>query len=290
MELRHLKYFLAVADELNFTKAAERLFISQPPLSRQIKELEDEVGARLFMRNNKRVQLTDAGKYFQSEIEQLMQKLDAVKLKTKKISENRSGLFKVGYISSTFSKLISALVSHLTQQYPYLTIQLYEVSSVKQIAALEQGKIDLGILRTPVISTKIETKLWFRDPYCLVFNKNQVQINSTEDFYKLKDQTFVCYNKTYAPRYYDSLLEICSGFGFIPDVVHESNNVNSIIQLVNSGLGVSILPLSVSKNYTNSELKFFSLEETGNYTEVMFAYSKDHRDDITDEAITFLLS
>ncbi len=289
MELRHLKYFLAVAEELNFTKAAEKLFISQPPLSRQIKELEDEVGAKLFTRNNKRVNLTDAGIYFQKETEQLLVRLESVVLKTRKISENKSGVFKIGYISSTFSKTISDLVSHLTQLYPYLTIQLFEVSTVKQIAALEQGKIDLGLLRAPVISTKIETKLWYRDPYCFVFNRNFVEIYSPDKLYSLKDQTFVFYNKDYAPRYYDSLLEICSRFGFMPGVIHESNNVNSIIQLVNSGLGVSILPLSVSKNYTSTELEFLSLKKTGFYTEVMFAFPKGDYNEVTDKAIAFLM-
>ena len=90
MELRHLKYFLAVAEELNFTKAAEKLFISQPPLSRQIIELEEEIQARLFIRNNKKVELTEAGKYFEKEVRELFQNLERITVKKKKISENVS--------------------------------------------------------------------------------------------------------------------------------------------------------------------------------------------------------
>lgn len=133
MELRHLKYFLAVADELNFTKAAEKLFISQPPLSRQIKELENEIGAELFDRSNKKVQLTEAGKFFKKEISAQLKQLESIVIKTRKISENISGEYRIGYISSTFSDTITKLVQFLMQQYPYLNIKLYEVSTTKQI-------------------------------------------------------------------------------------------------------------------------------------------------------------
>ncbi len=174
MELRHLRYFLAVAEELNFTKASEKLCISQPPLSRQIKELENELGARLFERNNKKVTLTEAGKYFKEKVVNQLQDLESVVLKTRKISENANGEYRVGYISSIFSNKITKLVQFLTEKYPFLKIKLYEVSTVKQILALEHNKLDLGIIRAPLISTKIISKLWFKDSYSLVFNNNEV--------------------------------------------------------------------------------------------------------------------
>src|SRR6202020_898475 len=113
MELRHLKYCLAVAEELNFTKAAEKLFISQPPLSRQIIELENEIQAKLFIRNNKKVELTEAGKYFEKEVKELFQKLERITIKTRKIAENISGEFRIAYISSIHSAVISDLIKHL---------------------------------------------------------------------------------------------------------------------------------------------------------------------------------
>src|SRR3954467_8830640 len=116
MELRHLKYFLAVAEELNFTKAAEKLFISQPPLSRQIMELEEEIQARLFIRNNKKVELTEAGKYLEKEVKALFQNLERISIKTKKIAENVSGEFRIAYISSIYAEVISELIKHLKEQ------------------------------------------------------------------------------------------------------------------------------------------------------------------------------
>jgi LysR family transcriptional regulator, benzoate and cis,cis-muconate-responsive activator of ben and cat genes len=288
MELRHLKYFLTVAQELNFTKASEKLFISQPPLSRQIKELEMELGVQLFERNNKRVLLTEAGKYFESEVSELMQKLEAVTLQTKKIAENLNGEYRIAYISSTFSETITKLVQYLTEKYPYLKIKLYEVSTVKQIAALEQNKIDFGILRAPLISTKISSVLWFKDHYSLVFNRNLLDITSTKDIEKLKNETFVFFNKDYAPTYHNSLLEICSKYGFIPNIVHESNNINSIIQLVRNGLGVSIVPSSLFRSHNYEELGFFELDKSS-YTDVLLATPKNRNSEITDSAISFLV-
>lgn len=289
MELRHLRYFLAVAKELSFTKASEKLFISQPPLSRQIKELENEIGARLFERNNKSVRLTEAGKYFEMEVMQMLQALEAIALKTRKISENVSGEYRIAYISSTFSITISKLVQYLTSIYPYLKIKLYEVSTVKQILALEQGKLDLGILRGPTLSTKIETKLWFKDYYSLVFNKNFIELNSIHDIKKLKDEVFVFFNKDYAPTYYNSLIEICAIYDFTPNIVHESNNINSIIQLVRNGLGLSIVPSSISKSNNFPELVFLDLKNIGLCTNVMLATPKNRDSEITDSAISYLL-
>ncbi len=106
VELRHLKYFLAVSEELNFTKAAKKLYISQPPLSRQIKELEQTLDARLFDRNNKRVVLTDAGKYFKKEVEVILQELEKIKITTHKIATHTSGEFRIGSSSCLSKKLL----------------------------------------------------------------------------------------------------------------------------------------------------------------------------------------
>ncbi|MEW7281198.1 LysR family transcriptional regulator [Aquimarina sp. 2201CG1-2-11] len=290
MELRHLKYFIAVAKELNFTKASEKLFISQPPLSRQIKELENELGAKLFERNNRTVTLTDAGKYFEKEVHSLLQTLEAISLKTKKIAENTSGDFRIAYISSTFSATISKLVQYLTEKYPYLNIKLYEVSSTKQINALEQEKLDLGILRAPVVSTKIESRVWYRDHYSLVFNKNFVSLDTAKNMEALKNETFVFFNKDYAPSYYNSLIEICSTYGFIPNVVHQSNNINSIIQLIRNGLGVSIVPSSISKSHDYPELTFLDIPNKNLCTNVLLATPKGTNSEITKTAISYLLS
>ena len=290
MEIRHLKYFLKVAKELNFSKAAEKLFISQPPLSRQIKELENEIQAKLFNRNNKKVELTEAGKYFETEVKQLLISLESATIKTRKIAENISGEFRIAYISSTFSGIISELIKHLSKLYPYASFKLFEIGTARQIEELEQGKLDLCILRAPLQSTKITTELWFKDGYALVYNKKQITIKYDTDIEKLNSATFVFFNKDYAPHYHNSLMEICSLYGFIPNVVHESNNINSIIQLVRNGLGVSIVPASLAHNYIYKELGFAQLARTNAFTEVLLATPKNQDSEIVDTAKKFLLS
>jgi DNA-binding transcriptional LysR family regulator len=290
MELRHLKYFLAVAEELNFTKAAEKLFISQPPLSRQIAELEEKIQARLFIRNNKKVALTEAGKYFKNEVTALFQNLERITAKTKKIAENVSGEFRIAYISSIYSAVISDLIKHLKEQFPYVNFKLFEVSTTKQISALEQGKIDLGIIRSPVKSPKIKSQLWFQDGFSVVYNKNMIQIKSEKDIPDLKEETFVFFNKDYAPHYHEVLLELCAFYGFEPQVVHESNNINSIVQLVKNGLGVSIVPSNIAKNNSDAEIGFIELKKVNLYTDVSLIISKEDNSEITKSAVAFLLS
>jgi len=289
MELRHLKYFLAVAEELNFTKASEKLFISQPPLSRQIMELEEEIQARLFIRNNKKVELTEAGKYFEKEVRVLFQDLERISIKTKKIAENVSGEFRIAYISSIYAEVISELIKHLKEQFPYVNFKLFEVSTTKQIAALEQGKIELGIIRSPIKSPKIKTQLWFQDGFSVVYNKSVIQINSEKEIPNLKDETFVFFNKDYAPHYHEVLLQLCAFYGFTPKVVHESNNINSIVQLVKNGLGISIVPSNIAKNNQDPEIGFIELKKVNLYTDVSLIISKEDDSEITKSAVAFLL-
>lgn len=290
MELRHLRYFLTLAEELSFNKASEKLFISQPPLSRQIKELEVEIGARLFNRNNKRVELTEAGKFLEKEAKELLLTLERIVLKTKRINDNISGEFRIAYISSTFSGHITELIKFLSKKYPYVNFRLYDVATAKQIVALEQGRLDLAIIRGPLKSPKINTQLWFKDSFSVVFNKKLIKVKSEKDIGKLKDETFIFFNKNYAPYFYDTLLQICAKFSFIPQVVHESNNVTSILQLIENGLGASILPSSVVKNNIYKEVGFLELKSINQFSEVLLATPKDDHSEITDAAIAFCKS
>ncbi|GGF22826.1 LysR family transcriptional regulator [Flavobacterium limi] len=289
MELRHLKYFLAVAEELNFTKASEKLFISQPPLSRQIAELENELQAKLFIRNNKKVELTEAGKYFEKEIKDLFQHLELISVKTRKIAENVSGEFRIAYISSIYSSVISELIQFLKKQFPYVNFKLFEISTTKQIEALEKGKIDLGIIRSPIKSPKIKSQLWFKDGFSVVFNKNLINIDSEKEIPNLENETFVFFNKDYAPHYHEVLLELCAFYGFTPKVVHESNNINSIVQLVKNGLGISIVPSNIARNNQDPDLSFIELKKVNLFTDVSLITSKDDHSEITQSAVAFLL-
>lgn len=278
MELRHLIYFKTVAEELHFRNAAARLFISQPPLSRQIRELEEELGVQLFLRNNKRVALTDAGKFFKIETDAILARLEESKSIVKQIHAGESGEFKIGYISSVYQTYLAGVLRSMHQLFPYIKTSLYEVPTVTQIRDLEQGKLDAGILRAPVHSEKLAIKSLFFDPFMVVVPAGGKQFDTYEEMVlMLKSSPFIFFNAAFAPRYNDKLLEICERMGFKPDITHEANNVHSILQLVEAGLGVSILPASLKQQYGYLQVSFIELENIPVNTEVVLAYKASNQ-------------
>jgi len=278
MEIRHLQYFKAVAEELHFRKAAAKLFISQPPLSRQIKELEGELGVSLFSRDNKRVALTDAGKYFKIEVDAILAKLEESKNIVKQIHSAESGEFKIGYISSVYQTYLAEVLKQMHQLYPYIKTSLYEVPTLTQVLDLEQGRLDVGILRAPVHSSMLTIKSLFFDPFIIVMPATGQKFKNRGELVDfIKSNPFIFFNKEFAPQYHDKLLEICERMGFNPDITHEANNVHSILQLVEAGLGISILPASLKQQYAGLKLDFFEMEDIPVNTEVVLAYKSSNK-------------
>lgn len=273
MELRHLLYFKTVAEELHFRKAAAKLFISQPPLSRQIRELEEELGAKLFERNNKRVSLTPAGAYFKKQVDEIFTGLEESRITVRKLHENVSGELNIGYISSTYHIHLMETLKEMRNVFPFLSVKLFEIPTVKQVEALEQGKLDIGILRAPVISEKLSVITLFNDPFVLAvpeqeYFKHPAFYNEAE----LHKQPFIFFNRDYAPVYYQKLLEICQRLGFVPAITHEANNVHSILRLVEHGAGVSILPESLQIQFPELKIKYIDLTGPRVTTEVVLAH------------------
>lgn len=278
MELRHLLYFKTVAEELHFSKAAARLFISQPPLSRQIKELEEELGVQLFSRSNKRVTLTDAGKYFRDEVEALFSRLEESKNIARQIHQNESGELRIGYISSVYQSYLAEVLKAMRLVFPYVKTSLNEVPTLTQIEALEEGRLDVGILRAPVHSRRLELQTLYFDPFVVVVPRGSPDFADQKELAVfLKASPFIFFNKDFAAHYNEKLVEICERLGFRPDIVHEANNVNSILQLIESGLGVSILPASLQQQYGHLEVDFIQLKGIPVHTEVVLAYKPENR-------------
>lgn len=275
MELRHLIYFKTVAEELHFTKASEKLFIAQPPLSRQIKELETELGVKLFERNNKRVSLTEAGKYFKEEVEGILSKLEEAGNRARQIALSDSGELKIGYISSVYQLDLSQVLKEMKKVYPHVRTSLFETPTVKQVDALEKGMLDVGILRAPVHSEKLKQQTLFLDPFIIITPESIPPFQNQKALSLIiREMPFIFFNRLYAPSYYEKLVEICERLGFKPNIQHEVNNVHSILQLVEAGLGVSIIPASLQKQYTSLKVKFIPLENIAINTEIVLAYKE----------------
>jgi len=278
MKLRHLLYFKTVAEELHFRKAAEKLFISQPPLSRQIKELEDELGVILFERNNKRVILTEAGKYFKIEVEQMFDRLSAARHRLKEIEGSVSGQLRIGYISSFNQQKLIEILKQVKHVFPLVKTRVYELPTVKQVKALEEDKLDVGIMRAPLKSDKLQVQTLFNESFILVMQAGAFESSGLSNLYKyISQQSFIFFNKDYAPEYFGKLEEICQRLGFYPDVSHEVNNVHSIMQLVEQGVGVSIVPSSLKNNFSHLNLSFYALNEISISTEVVMAFKTENK-------------
>jgi DNA-binding transcriptional LysR family regulator len=283
MELRHLLYFKTVAEELHFRKAAEKLFMAQPPLSRQIKELEEELGAQLLERNNKRVLLTNAGKYFKAEVDDIFSKLEEAKNRVKQMDKNISGELRIGYISSVYQPQLSGVLKKMKTVFPFVKTNLFEAPSIKQIDALEKGRLDVGILRAPVHSEKLQQHSLFFDSFVVITPKAFEKYSNQQELATLlKQKPFIFFNQHYAPVYYGKLIEICERMGFRPTIDHEANNVHSILQLVEAGLGVSIIPQTLKKQYAGMDVNFIPLKNIPVTTEVVLAFRKSNSSQVID--------
>ncbi len=277
MELRHLEYFRMVAEELHFRRAAEKLHMSQPPLTRQIKQLEEELGVQLFNRQNRKVELTEAGAYLKKEIDEVFYKLESIRKVLRQFENGRTGQFKIGYISSTYHALLNDVLVNIKDRFPNLTTRLYEIPTIKQIKAIETDKLDVGIVRAPVASDQLNVIPLYEEGFALVFPSTTTLSfdGSVKDLTKFSKHPFIFFNNDYAPHYYNTLLGICGLAGFAPNVVHEANNVHSIVRMVENGLGISILPEGTIKQYTNNQVTFVTVRDIGYKSLVVAAYKKN---------------
>ncbi len=271
MELRHIQYFKVLAEELHFGNAAKKLFISQPPLSRQIKELENELKAELFLRNNKKVELTEAGRYFYERTAVIIQELDQIKNSTKLIHDHISGEIKLGYISSTPKQIIAKILNDLKIAFPLLQVNLIESSSQDQIQDLCSGKLDISIIRGRFPSKDILQRLFFQDELCVV-GPNNVEMNKE----KITRADYISFNRDYAPEFYRLSLDFCKEIGFEPKVKHHCNNMNAILELVKLGLGYTIAPLSTVEE--REDVNYISSSMLGKmfYNDVYLAIHSDN--------------
>lgn len=173
MELRHLRYFCVVAEELNLTRAAEKLFIAQPPLTRQIKQIEEEIGAALFIRKPRGLELTQAGLYFKDQARQILNKVDTTIVDTRRIAEHGKTVFSIGFVPSIFYGQLPLMVRRLRKN-KNLEIMLYELKTREQIDALKTGKIDIGFGRLSIDDPDIEQELLFNEPVLAADRKSVV--------------------------------------------------------------------------------------------------------------------
>lgn len=251
MELRHLRYFIAVAEELHFGRAAQALGISQPPLSQQIQALEQELGARLFERTNRRVALSEAGRLFLEEARQVLAQVDKAADVARRAQLGELGEMKIGFTSSApFNSSIPKAIYSFRQRFPAVHLNLKEMSSRDVADALLDESIEVGLMRPlPLPDSLIATEL-LREPLVAVLNAAHPLAQGSEPGINMADlahEPFVFFPRSYGSGLHAQLLSLARQAGFTPHFAQEAAEVMTIIGLVSAGLGVSVLPASFQR-------------------------------------------
>lgn len=246
MDLRQLRYFVAVARERNFTRAAEVLNMAQPPLSRQIQLLEEDLGVELIIRKSRPVKLTEAGRLFYEQALQVLGRVDQMRAATRRVGLNQNSIFSIGFVASTLYGGLPTLLRRLRQHAPELDIQLLELISVQQIPALKEGRIDIGFGRLRHTDPNIaSTVLREERLVAAVPNGTPLAEQSQPLFMRdLAGQRLIVYPKEPRPSYADQVLNLLQGEDVRLAEVHEVREIQTALGLVAADAGICIIPAS----------------------------------------------
>ncbi|WP_426616975.1 LysR family transcriptional regulator [Raoultella sp. R2A007] len=277
IELRHLRYFIAVAEELHFGRAAARLNISQPPLSQQIQVLEQQIGARLFARTNRSVSLTAAGRQFLVDSRYILTQVDDAAARAGRLHHGETGELHIGFTSSApFIKPVSDTLSTFRRRYPDVHIQTRETNTREQIVPLNEGALDLGLMRNTQLP---ETLVWervLREPLlAMVPSDHPLARQEAVSLVELAREPFVFFDPHVGTGLYDDILGLMRRYGLTPTIAQEVGEAMTIIGLVASGLGVSILPASFKRVQIN-EMRWLPIKEQDAVSEMWLVWSKHH--------------
>lgn len=261
MELRHLVYFKALAEELSYTKAAEKLHISQPPLSRQIAELENELGVELFHRSTRGVTITPAGRYLEQEAANILARVDVVKERVTKVELGKTRLIRIGFVASAMYSFLPEIIGLYRSTFPKLTFELIELATDDQVKALLSGRIDIGFVRSWIIDDGIAFKPVTEDKFLVIYSPSLDINEHPRKISEFKALPFISFSKKTAPNIAEFTTRICSREGFTPKTIFTVGQVDSIIRLVSAGLGWAIIP-DYALAYIKSKVKTIRLENS----------------------------
>jgi DNA-binding transcriptional LysR family regulator len=249
MELRHLRYFVTVAEELHFGRAAERLGIAQPPLSQQIKALEQQIGVLLLSRTKRRVELTAAGTVFAREARKVLAGADRAINVAQGAARGEIGQLDVGFVSGAVYGKVPSIFRLMRARYPEISLVLRDLSTEEQMEAIQAHRLDIGLMRPPVImrqSQSLATRVISREPLVVVLPRTHRLAGRRKiSLEALAGEPFLQVPRHVAPGFYDQFIRLCAGAGFFPQIVQEARTTQTVVSLVAVGMGVSIVPGSL---------------------------------------------
>ena len=246
MELRHLRYFVAVAEELHFGRAAMRLNLAQPPLSQQIRSLETELGVTLLRRTSRRVELTEEGRFFLDHARSTLRQAERAIEVVRAVGKGKLGRITVAFITSSLYGAVPAILREFHLRHPGIEMDCREMNPSEQVEALRSGEIDLGFLRTPLPDTDIETIPIASNRLILAVQDNhRLAGRKKVDLAEFATESFISFPHLFSPAYYDGIWNTCRAAGFSPRITQEAKECPTLLALVGAGLGVALIPDSL---------------------------------------------
>ncbi len=288
MELRHLRYFTTVAAEGSFSRAAEKLNIAQPPLSRQVQQLEEELGVRLLDRGRP-LTLTEPGRYLFEQARQILQRVEETKAMTRRIAKGMVLQFNIGFVASTLYDALPELIRRFRITVPGVEVQLLELTTMEQVAALKDGRIDVGFGRLKFDDDTIVRKVIREEKLCLVTPVGHPLAESGGKV-RLRDtagEPLIIYPKSPRPSYADQVLGFYRDAGVEPNVGMEARELQTALGLVASGGGICVVPASV-RRLGRDDVRFIELDEPKMSTPIIMSYRKADSSKLLQQLVTLV--
>lgn len=267
MDFRKLRYFSVLAEEKHFGRAARRLSLSQPPLSLAVKQLEAEIGAKLFERDSRNVSLTPAGEALKQEALFLLRRAEEARLLVKAVSEGKGARLRVGFGGSMLYRGLPDLIAAFRAVSPNTELHLKELNTVEQIAAFGRDEIDLGFTLGRGIPSNLQGFRYHSEPFvaCLPVGHRRASTKRIA-LAKLDHEKFIFFARDISPDYHQSIVAACLGVGFAPTIRHEVRHWMSVVSFVAHGIGVSLVPSTLTRSNV-SNVAFVPLSDAKLYSE-----------------------
>lgn len=287
MELRHLRYFKVLAQTLNFTRAAELLNIAQPPLSRQIQQLEDELGVALLERSRP-LRLTEAGRFFQEHSSQLLEQLERVCDDTRRVAAGRKRWLGIGFAPSTLYGALPDLIRRL-RSFGDIELGLSELITLQQLEALKSGRIDIGFGRMLFDDPAIVQKVLRQDPLVAALPAGHPLLGRPVSLKELAAQPFILYPASPRPSYADHVLGVFAGHGLSIHVAQMANELQTTIGLVAAGVGIALVPASVQRLHRD-DIGYTSLQDSSITSPIVLSYRAGDVSEVLQRCLQLLTS
>lgn len=276
IHLRHLRYFVAVADELHFGRAAKTLGMAQPPLSQQIKRLEDRLGAELFRRTRRTVELTDVGAVLLTEARDLLAHAARVEQAVRRAAAGTGGTIRMGFVGSAAHDVLPTLLRRFREAVPDGRVIPSEIPTTEQIAAIAGGTLDAGLVRLPISATDVATRALVEEPLVIALpDFHPLAQRRRLPLSALAGEAFVLFGRQLNPLFHDEVISACHDAGFSPDVVQEAGEMPTIVSLVAAGLGVSLVPASMERLRSDG-IAYVPMQGPGVRITIALAWRREH--------------